>query len=264
VRSPVLLTHRFIAKDVKKVRISPFTVGLLATVALPLTLTACASGSTAGSAAAGKRSPAATALTATQSPADPDAGLLTGAQLAAALAPASFFSKGYALDASGSVDTGDTYQTQSVSPVVAPDCTLLDGTSWIAMTGFGGASFAENDYIDKDDSQEAAQEIDVFQGSAAQTALAAIGKIAKICRSFRDSQTSSTVRVAEKPMSGLGDGGFVITLTDPQWQTGMTLEALRVKSAVVTVLSSSNESVNGASLASKLASRIVGSLAGKA
>ncbi|TKA10027.1 hypothetical protein [Actinacidiphila oryziradicis] len=229
---------------------------LLASAALPLALVACSSGSTSTKASASTGATSAAAK-------DPNAGLLTGTQLKKALAPATFFAAGFASDSSATRDTGDTYSEPSVAAVSKPDCTKLDGTSWIALTGIDGVSFAQGDYINKSTSAEIAQEIDVYRGTTAKKVIGAVVKLASACPSFTDSQTSSKVKVSEHSEAGLGDEAYTITLTDSSWQSGTTLTAARVGTAVVSVLSSSG-SDNGAAAAKKLTGQIVSALKGKA
>ncbi|MFI5815284.1 hypothetical protein ACIA7S_30620 [Streptomyces sp. NPDC051643] len=102
---------------------------LLAVAVLPLALAACSSGTSDHPSAAP-----------TKAAKDPDAGLLTGARLKKALAPASFFASGFAVDPDGARDSGATYTAPSASAAAKPDCSLLGGTSWIAVTGVSGVS----------------------------------------------------------------------------------------------------------------------------
>jgi F0F1-type ATP synthase membrane subunit c/vacuolar-type H+-ATPase subunit K len=227
---------------------------LIIVAALPVALAACSSGSPQATAGAHSSSPT--------SAADPDAGLLTGTELKADLAPASLLGSGFALDASGSRDTGNTYESPTTTTVNKPDCTKIDGTSWTAITGINGVSFAQNDYIDKNTSAEVAQEIDVYRGTTAQSVLNALGKLATLCPSFTDAQTSSTVTVTEAPTTGLGDGAYTITLTDNAWQTGSTLVAARVGTAVVSVLSTGDN--NGVAAATQTTTHLISALKGKA
>ncbi|MER5638888.1 hypothetical protein ABT095_18230 [Kitasatospora sp. NPDC002227] len=236
---------------------------LLAASLLPLALTACSS---AAKSAAPAAAPAAATTaagadpTATASqPAGPNAHLPTGTQLKQALVPAAAFPAGYALDDSGSRDTGDTFQEPTTADVPKPDCTKLGGTSWSAITGIDGVSFAQNDYIDKNASAEIAQEVDVYQGDTAQTVLKALGMLDKVCPSYTDDQTHAKVRVTEKPLTGLGDGAYEITMTSAAWKGGTTLIAARKGAAVVTVLASSPKD-SGAATAGKFAQQITGAL----
>jgi hypothetical protein len=224
---------------------------LLVAAVLPLALTACAS-------ATGTSSSSATAT----KPKDPNAGLLTGTQLKKALAPASFFATGFAVDPKGARDTGTTYIAPSSSPAAKPDCALLGGTSWIAITGDSGVSFAQNDYVSKNTSEDIAQEVDTYRGTTAATVLADLKKVVADCATYTDSDTHTKVKVAGSDTSGLGDAAYTITLTDSAWQNGTTLIAARSGTDVVTVLSTDGHD-NGAATAKKLAAQIVTSLKGE-
>ncbi|GHF76314.1 hypothetical protein GCM10018790_62830 [Kitasatospora xanthocidica] len=251
-------------------RLSPPAVKLLSAIALPLVLTACGPTSTKSAAPAAQTaasSPAATKADASSpaatKAAGPNAGLLTGTQLKALLAPATFFPSGFDVDSAGSRDTGDTYTQPTAADVPTPDCTRLGGTSWTGITGITGVSFAQNDYVNKNTSAEIAQEIDVYQGATAQTVIGALGKLALACPSFADAQTSSKTKVTETPLAGLGDEAYTITVTDSAWQNGDTLIAARVGTSVVTVLANDG-SDNGAATAKKLSSQLVSGLKAKA
>lgn len=241
-------------------RLLPPVAKWFAAAALPLALVACSS---SGATDSGSSDPKSAAPSMKPS-ADPNAGLLTGTQLKAVLAPASFFPSGFAIDSTGSRDTGDGYVTQAVADVPKPDCTKLLGTSWSSeITGISGVSFAQNDYANKDSSATIAQEIDVYRGTTAQTMMEALGKISLACPSLIDSQTSSKVKVIEHATAGLGDGAYTVTLTDSAWQNGQTLVAARVGTAVVTVLSNDSTD-NGAATGEKLSRQLVSALKSKA
>ncbi len=197
----------------------------VAAVALTLLAAACSSTSPSATAkpSAGATSPARV---------NPDAGLLTGTQLKPLLSPASWFPRGFTLDSSNSVDTGDYYQP--VSPPGPLKCDRLNGTSWVDLGNGGAVSFAQNDYLDTSIGQYA-QEIDVYQGTTAQDVMAHLRKVAASCRSFHDSQTSSTVTVTMEKGPQLGDDALTIRLQDPRWGGDVTLEAVRVGTAVITV-----------------------------
>ncbi len=219
------------------------TLCLVTALPLALSLTACSSGSSGG--------------TATK---DPNAGLLTGTQLKKALAPASFFANGFAVDPSGARDTGDTYTTPSSAPASAkPDCEKLSQTSWIDVTGDSGVSFAQNDYVNKNTSEDIAQEIDTFRGTTATTVLKDLERVVSACATFTDSQTHTKAKVAGRATSGLGDSAYTVTLTDSAWENGTTLIAARVGHNVVSVMSTDGHD-NGAATAKKLTERIVASL----
>ena len=228
---------------------------LLGAAAVPFAVAACSPGA---------HPPAAGATTtAARSTANPDLGLLTGAQLQRLLAPPSYFPAGFVPDPAGARDSGPGYQQPTASRIRAPDCRLLGGTSWTTITGIGGVSFAQDDYLDRARSAEIAQEIDVYRGGTARAVLRKLGGIAAACPSYTDPQTHTRATVRERARPRLGDGGYVITVTDPAWRGGTTLVAARAGTAVVTVLSTAGPG-NGRASALKLASHLVAALPGQA
>ncbi|MEU0250840.1 hypothetical protein ABZ192_42450 [Streptomyces sp. NPDC006235] len=86
-----------------------------------------------------------------------------------------------------------------------------------------------------------------------------LAKVVAACPNYTDSDTHSTVKVTGASTTGLGDGAYTITLTDSAWESGTTLIATRVGTAVVIVLSTDG-SDNGAASAKKLTQQIVASL----
>ncbi|MEU6217367.1 hypothetical protein ABZ845_07575 [Streptomyces sp. NPDC047022] len=227
-------------------------LGLTTALPLALTLAACSSTSSGSSVSAPKPKHSASQ--------DPDAGLATGAQLKKALAPASFFAKGFALEPSGSQDTGDTFTEQSSAPASAkPDCEKLDGTGWIDATGVSGVSFAQNDYVSKDTSEEIAQEIDAYRGTTAATVLKDLQDVVSACTAYTDSQTHTKVKVTGTATSGLGEEAYTVTLTDSGWQNGTTLIAARTGKNVISVMSTAGHD-NGAATAKKLTEQILASM----
>ncbi|MFD5475003.1 hypothetical protein [Streptomyces sp. NPDC127105] len=218
---------------------------------LTLTLTACGSSGSGSSGSGGHAPSAATS--------DPNAGLLTGTQLKKALAPASFFASGFAVDPSGARDSGDTYTPPSTAPAAKPDCARLGGTAWIDIAGITGVSFAQNDYVSKNTSEDIAQEIDAYRGTTAARVMESLEKAVTACTGFTDSQTHSKVKVTGRATPGLGDAAYTITLTDSAWENGTTLVAARVGTNVVSVMSTDGHD-NGAATAKKLTERIVTAL----
>ena len=242
-------------------RLLPPAAALLAAALLPPGLAACTSGATpAGPPAA---SPAATpSATAPATPsAGPDAGLLTGAQLKGLLEPASYFPPGYRRQRAGTRDTGTGYELPGAVHVRKPRCRLLGATSWTSITGINGVSFAQDDYVDLARATEIAQEIDVYPGTTARAVMRKLAAISAICPSYTDPQTGSRAEVREQASARLGEGGCVITVTDPAWRSGTTLVAARVGTAVVTVLSTDGAD-NGRASAVRLARALVGVLRG--
>lgn len=240
-------------------RLPSSTAAVLAAAALPLALTACSSGSPGSSDSSSSGSATHATAKTTKTTKDPDAGLKTGTQLKKALAPASFFASGFAVDPSGVRDTGTAYTSPSSADTSKPDCAKLNGTGWIDVTGVTGVSFAQNDYVNKDTSADIAQEIDAFRGTTAAGVVKSLEKIVAQCPEITDSQTHSKVRISGATTAGLGDSAYTITLTDSAWENGTTLIAARVGTDVVSVMSTDGHD-NGAGTAKKLTSRIITTL----
>jgi len=236
-------------------RLSSRAASLLAVAAaLPLALTACSSGSSDSS------DTGSSASTKSAKAKDPNAGLVTGTQLKKALAPASEFPAGFALQADNSADSGSQFLDPEAKSTAKTDCTRLLGTSWIQVTGYkGGVSFAQNDYAVKDQTQDLAQEIDEFQGTTAAAVMKEFASVVTACAAFTDSDTHATVKTAGKSTAGLGDDAYTLTLTSGAWQNGTTLIAARSGSAVVTVMSTAG-SDNGAASAKKLTTTVLSRL----
>jgi len=190
--------------------------------------------------------------------------LLTGTELTEALAPDALFPAGFAVDPSATQDTGGDYQATGDTHPAKPDCTKLQTNAWIAITGLTGVSFTQQDRVDKARTAEIDQEIDVFKGGTAATVMERIGAVGAACPSFLDSDTRSKVTVTQKPLAGVGDGAYVITLMSPRWQSGTTLVAARVGTAVITVLSGDDSGHDGRVTAEKVARHIAGRLQGRA
>ncbi|MFF1547996.1 hypothetical protein [Streptomyces sp. NPDC058291] len=231
----------------------PFrTAQLLAVAALPLALTATAcSSDSAGEAATASPTPTKAK--------DPNEGLLTGTQLKKALAPASYFAAGFAVDPESTRDTGDTYRAPATRSAAKPDCTRFGSTGWIDLSGIEGVSFAQDSYVGKNTSSELDQEVDVYRGTTSTDVMTALTKVVEACPSYPDADTKSKVRITGAATPGLGDDAYTITLTDDAWESGSTLIAVRVGTAVVSVLSTDGAD-NGAASAKKLAEQVVSSL----
>ena len=187
---------------------------------------------------------------------DPNAGLPTGTQVKALLAPASWFPRGFKIDPQSSVNTGSNYQP--TTPTGVRKCSRLHATAWVQLGNGGAVSFAQNVYFNQNAGQYS-QEINVYQGSTAQDVMAKLRQAAARCRSFHDAQTSSTVTVTRKTGPQLGDDALTIRLRNPRWLGGMTLEAVRVGHAVATVYFSA-ASGTGEAQATKLAAVLTANL----
>ena len=236
-------------------RLLPAAAALLTAAALPLAASACTTGSPPA------LDKAASGASAAPAAANPDAGLLTGAQLRGLLEPRSYFPRGYVRDPAGTRDTGSGYQEPTATSVAKPKCGLLGATSWTSITGISGVSFAENAYLSKARSSEIAQEVDVYSGTTSRAVMQKLGAVATVCPWYTDPQTGSRATVSEETSPRFAEGGYVITVTDPAWRSGTTLVAARAGTAVVTVLSTDGAD-NGHASAMRLASQLVTLLQG--
>ncbi|MGW2746174.1 hypothetical protein [Streptomyces sp. NPDC001450] len=237
-------------------RLPSRAVMLIAVAALPLALSACSSGSSSDP---GTGTGTGTGTNAKSVKAkDPNAGLLTGTQLKKALAPASAFPSGLDLEADGSADSGGQFLSPSGRKTAKPDCTRLETTSWIQVSGYkGGVSFAQNDYANK--TEEVAQEIDAFQGTTAATVMKALRTVADECATYTDTDAHAKVKLTGKTTAGLGDDAYTMTLTSGYWDNGTTLIAARSGNSVITVLSTAGDD-NGAASAKKVTTTILAAL----
>ncbi|MCC5480022.1 hypothetical protein [Streptomyces barringtoniae] len=232
-------------------RLTPRVATLLVVAALPLALTACSSGSSSDNGGTGAKPAKAKDL---------NAGLATGTQLKKALAPASVFPSGFAPEADGASDSGGQFLSPADRSTAKPDCTRLESTSWIQVTGFkGGVSFAQNDYVNHDKTEEVAQEVDAFQGTTANAVMKQLQTVAGECAGFTDTDAHAKVKLAGTSTAGLGDEAYTMTLTSGVWQNGSTLIAARSGNSVITVLSTAGTD-NGAATAKKVTTRILDGL----
>ncbi|MER6327884.1 hypothetical protein [Streptomyces sp. NPDC001034] len=229
-------------------RLSSRAATLLAVAsALPLALTACSGGSTDATAPSAKQTKAK----------DPNAGLLTGTQLKKALAPASAFPAGFAVEDDNSADSGAQLLTPSARKTAKPDCSKLEATSWIQVTGYeDSSSFAQNDYVNRQKTEEIAQEIDEFPAAQGTAVMKQLQTVATECATFTDTDAHAKVKVTGEATTGLGDEAYTMTLTSGTWQNGTTLVAARSGSHLVTVLSTAG-SDNGAASAKKLTTTLL-------
>ncbi|MGW5653122.1 hypothetical protein [Streptomyces humi] len=237
-------------------RLSSRAVVLMAVAALPLALSACSSGSSTGSGSGSGNGTSAGAKPAKAQ--DPDAGLFTGTQLKKALAPASAFPSGLTLESDGSADSGGQFLSPAARKTGKPDCTRLETTSWIQVSGYkGGVSFAQNGYANK--TEEVDQEIDTFQGTTATEVMKALRSVAAACATYTDTDAHAKVKLTGSATSGLADEAYTMTLTSGYWENGTTLIAARSGNSVVTVLSTAG-SDNGAASAKKVTATVLSAL----
>jgi hypothetical protein len=177
------------------------------------------------------------------------------------LEPASYFPSGFRRDHAGTRDTGPGYQLPRATDVRKPKCRLLGGTSWTSITGIDGVSRPGRLHRQGQLGGDRPGDRRV-PGTTAQTVMRKLGAISSACPSYADAQTGTRASVREHAGARLGEGGWVITVTDPAWSNGTTLVAARVGTAVVTVLSTDSAD-NGHASAMRLTARLVAALRGR-
>jgi hypothetical protein len=167
--------------------------------------------------------------------ASPSAAALDGTDLNAALLPASAMPPGYRLDSSSERDTGTSTAPDTTGHVSAP-CGMLGDTSWIDATGIVAGSFAQDDYVNKSETEEIAQEADAYTTADAEHAMTALWRILGTCAHFTDGSASITMT---RSQLAVGDQAVEAVQTSPAYQGGTTIVAVRVGDVIVTTLDSS-------------------------
>lgn len=221
---------------------------------LGVLIAGCSSASSSSSATTvSTSSPPANASPSTSVPAS-----LDGTQLSAALLPASSMPRGFKPDPSGERDTGHSTASDTTQQVPASkECSLLTGTSWIAATGIVAGSFAQNDYINRANTEEITQEADAYDGSDAQRVMQTLWHLFGKCSHFtvNSGGTSAATTMTRSKLSGVGDQAYEAVQTSPAFLGGATLVAVRVGNVIVTCLDSSTGNDKG-SAALQYAERI--------
>ncbi|WP_194908963.1 hypothetical protein [Catenulispora rubra] len=260
-------------------RNSAATRWTLAAVAATALLTAGCGGGKASATAAKVSSPTATSSaaattsaddTATTAPEDattttsnPLAGIPNGTKLQSLLAPTSMMPSGYTGDLASTQDSAGDFQKESVNAVTdKPDCTKL-GTNGFQSLGGSGLTFAMSTSDAPDKLGRITQDVDAYGITEdAQTAESILSGLSVQCPNYTDPDSKAKVTVTEKPVSGVGDEAYVITTTSPDWEYGVTMETARVGGEVVAVTVATSLPHNGADMAAKLTTYLVGQLKG--
>jgi len=192
--------------------------------------------------------------------ADPDAGLGSGTQLKTVLVGVKDLPAGFKVVPSGARDTGDVFgPLTSPSSVSHPDCTQLDGNGWVSVAG-QAAAFAQTDLRDHS-GNEVFPEVDSYRGSDAKAVLAGYRQLFTSCKKYKTKSSGpmATMSVTIKAGPHIGDESIRAVATSPTFSGGTTYVAVRVGTAVVTVIYSSTSKDLGArasSLAASMAQRL--------
>jgi len=170
--------------------------------------------------------------------------------------------KGFSEDKTGTLNTGQQLPADSPSPIPSGQvCRSFEQTGWIQVAGISTGDFAQSDYLNADHSAEVAQEIDVFTGDDAQHAMTTLWTQFGHCASFSypSNGTTEKATMTRKKLTGTGDEAIEAVSVSPGFDGGLTLVAVRVGSAIITVLDSSPSRDLGApavSYATQIAQRL--------
>jgi hypothetical protein len=179
----------------------------------------------------------------TTPPATPSATALSGPRLAGILLPASSMPNGYKLNPSMTRNTGSQLPSDTAQPIPASQvCQAFLQTAYIRAAGIDAGDFAQSDYISADQSQEIAEEIDIFTGSDARKAMTKLWREFGKCSSFSYQSKGTTVSstLTRSRLPGVGDGAIKAVIMSPVFEGGETLVAIRMGSQIITTLDSSS------------------------
>lgn len=188
--------------------------------------------------------------------------VLKGTALQALLLTADALPKGFERNPEGTRDSGEVVASASAAPMPPNEvCGALGTTGWIRVAGIGSAAYAQSDYVNADRTKEIAQEIDTFHGDDATKVMAALKNVFATCKTFTDASNGRTAKMnlVASPLSGADLPGIKAVLTTPGFEGGMTLVAVQVGNAVVTLLYSTGDKDKGADavrLAKKIAENV--------
>jgi hypothetical protein len=175
--------------------------------------------------------------------ATPSATALSGPQLAGILLPARSLPGGYKVDRSGTRNTGSQLPSDTAQPVPASQvCQAFTQTSYIRAAGINTNDFAQTSYITADQSQEIAEEIDIFTGTDAQRAMTTLWQEFGKCASFSypSNGTTASSTLTRSRLPGQGDDAVKAVIVSPVFQGGETIAVIRVGAQIITTLDSSS------------------------
>jgi hypothetical protein len=152
---------------------------------------------------------------------------------------------GYKVDSSATRNTGSQLPSDTAQPMPASQvCPAFTQTAYIRAAGITANDFAQSDYLSPDQSQEIAEEVDVFTGTDAQKTMTTLWQEFGKCSSFsyqsNGTKVSNTLTRSQLP--GEGDDAIKAVIVSPAFQGGETLVAIRIGSQIITTLDSSSGS----------------------
>ena len=186
---------------------------------------------------------AASSSSAARPSATPSATALSGPQLAGILLAAKSMPSGYKVDPSGTRNTGSQLPSDTAQPVPASQvCQAFTQTSYIRAAGINTNDFAQTSYLTADQSQEIAEEIDIFTGTDAQRAMTTLWQEFGKCSSFSypSNGTTASSTLTRSRLPGEGDDAVKAVIVSPVFQGGETIAVIRVGAQIITTLDSSS------------------------
>ncbi len=150
---------------------------------------------------------------------------------------------GYKVNPPTTRNTGSQLPSDTAQPMPASQvCQAFMQTAYIRAAGINTGDFAQSDYISADQSQEIAEEIDIFTGSDAQKAMTTLWQEFGKCSSFSYQSNGTTVSctLTRSRLPGEGDDAIKAVIVSPVFNGGETLVAIRMGSQIITTLDSSS------------------------
>jgi hypothetical protein len=235
--------------------------GALVAMAAGLLASGCGSGH--GSAAAKPSIPSSSSIAAatTTNPVVPPTSEATssststtsGTYLATLLVAPASLGAGFVVDTKADMVSGEDNGVTTIADITQVDCSKTLHSDWMVNAGMGDA-LAFRMYKNGD-TREVTEEFDHFDNpTTAQSYMKNIDRLATVCAGrVTDPGTGSKVTFSGKAVGALGDEAYAITGTSPGWDSGQTMEAVRVGDVVVTTFAVNGVAKdNGANLAAKI------------
>ena len=150
---------------------------------------------------------------------------------------------GYTVNPSMTRNTGSQLPSDTAQPIPASQvCQAFMQTAYIRAAGIAVGDFAQSDYLSADQSQEIAEEIDIFTGSDAQKAMTTLWREFGKCSSFSYQSNGTTVSstLMRSRLPGEGHDAIKAVIVSPVFKGGETLVAIRMGSQIITTLDSSS------------------------
>jgi hypothetical protein len=150
---------------------------------------------------------------------------------------------GYKANPAGTRNTGSQSPSDTAQPVPASQvCKALTQTAFLRVAGIDTGDWAQGDFLSAGQSQEVAEEIDIFTGTDAQKAMTTLWQEFGTCSSFsyQSNGTTAPSTLTRSLLAGVGDEGIEAVIVSPAFEGGQTIVAIRIGSQIITTLDSSS------------------------